>query len=117
MCCYCIVFFVFFFSSRRRNTRCALVTGVQTCALPIFGRPRLLRLAQLLRRRRDVVRQGPAARRGGGDHGDGKRRGAVTETGGPGFVHVAGSQVTRSEERRVGEEGVSKCRSRGSPYT
>src|SRR3546814_9663379 len=27
----------FFFSSRRRHTRCALVTGVQTCALPIFG--------------------------------------------------------------------------------
>src|SRR3546814_5974844 len=27
---------VFFFSSRRRHTRCALVTGVQTCALPIF---------------------------------------------------------------------------------
>src|SRR3546814_6259396 len=30
---YCV--FVFFFSSRRRHTRCALVTGVQTCALPI----------------------------------------------------------------------------------
>src|SRR3546814_12072553 len=29
---------VFFFSSRRRHTRCALVTGVQTCALPIFRR-------------------------------------------------------------------------------
>src|SRR3546814_8831535 len=29
------VFFIFFFSSRRRHTRCALVTGVQTCALPI----------------------------------------------------------------------------------
>src|SRR3546814_1991457 len=28
----------FFFSSRRRHTRCALVTGVQTCALPISGR-------------------------------------------------------------------------------
>src|SRR3546814_9044512 len=28
--------FVFFFSSRRRHTRCALVTGVQTCALPIW---------------------------------------------------------------------------------
>src|SRR3546814_2653785 len=27
----------FFFSSRRRHTRCALVTGVQTCALPILG--------------------------------------------------------------------------------
>src|SRR3546814_4269101 len=25
-----------FFSSRRRHTRCALVTGVQTCALPIL---------------------------------------------------------------------------------
>src|SRR3546814_17587587 len=28
-------FCCFFFSSRRRHTRCALVTGVQTCALPI----------------------------------------------------------------------------------
>src|SRR3546814_7324959 len=28
----------FFFSSRRRHTRCALVTGVQTCALPICER-------------------------------------------------------------------------------
>src|SRR3546814_11824997 len=28
-------FTFFFFSSRRRHTRCALVTGVQTCALPI----------------------------------------------------------------------------------
>src|SRR3546814_9968030 len=31
----------FFFSSRRRHTRGALVTGVQTCALPISNRPRL----------------------------------------------------------------------------
>src|SRR3546814_9357496 len=30
MICY------FFFSSRRRHTRCALVTGVQMCALPIL---------------------------------------------------------------------------------
>src|SRR3546814_5410614 len=29
-------FVFFFFSSRRRHTRCALVTGVQTCALPIY---------------------------------------------------------------------------------
>src|SRR3546814_2680980 len=29
----------FFFSSRRRHTRCALVTGVQTCALPILDEP------------------------------------------------------------------------------
>src|SRR3546814_251783 len=36
--CTCLsvfVCFVFFFSSRRRHTICALVTGVQTCALPI----------------------------------------------------------------------------------
>src|SRR3546814_8613097 len=34
----------FFFSSRRRHTRCALVTGVQTCALPIL--PDFIRLAE-----------------------------------------------------------------------
>src|SRR3546814_2679209 len=33
--CMCICDLYFFFSSRRRHTRCALVTGVQTCALPI----------------------------------------------------------------------------------
>src|SRR3546814_5539125 len=33
---FCVVLIsYFFFSSRRRHTRCALVTGVQTCALPI----------------------------------------------------------------------------------
>src|SRR3546814_3048113 len=31
-----LLFLFFFFSSRRRHTRCALVTGVQTCALPIY---------------------------------------------------------------------------------
>src|SRR3546814_2581691 len=45
-CVFCLFYFLvlfillalcifFFFSSRRRHTRCALVTGVQTCALPI----------------------------------------------------------------------------------
>src|SRR3546814_20225707 len=52
LCALCL----FFFSSRRRHTRCALVTGVQTCALPISpcssrssgvgGDGRLLRLAE-----------------------------------------------------------------------
>src|SRR3546814_12207846 len=42
--CYTVTFlsmystYLFFFSSRRRHTRCALVTGVQTCALPISVR-------------------------------------------------------------------------------
>src|SRR3546814_8009988 len=43
-----IASFAFFCSSRRRHTRCALVTGVQTCALPISDGPdaRNLKTAQ-----------------------------------------------------------------------
>src|SRR3546814_6503820 len=37
MCIWVVIACSFFFSSRRRHTRCALVTGVQTCALPIFA--------------------------------------------------------------------------------
>src|SRR3546814_10784125 len=36
ICCLRLIYVLFFFSSRRRHTRCALVTGVQTCALPIL---------------------------------------------------------------------------------
>src|SRR3546814_709509 len=43
LCCF------FFFSIRRRHTRCALVTGVQTCALPIFLRGGLDPVLRLLR--------------------------------------------------------------------
>src|SRR3546814_3067532 len=58
---------LFFFSSRRRHTRCALVTGVQTCALPIsvsvlFTLLRIsgsldiaLRLVRFLQERKDVI--------------------------------------------------------------
>src|SRR3546814_10315518 len=49
---------MFFFSSRRRHTRCALVTGVQTCALPISsaaGR-------RTLPPRRDIRRRIPMRR-------------------------------------------------------
>src|SRR3546814_8452282 len=46
-CCLCICF-----SSSRRHTRCALVTGVQTCALPIFVR----QVAQAQRSRAPVQR-------------------------------------------------------------
>src|SRR3546814_694672 len=44
-----VVMIVFFFSSRRRHTRCALVTGVQTCALPICW------IAETIRCRRTLV--------------------------------------------------------------
>src|SRR3546814_7556535 len=45
MCC-ALCFFVFF-SSRRRHTRCALVTGVQTCALPILHTHSVARAVEL----------------------------------------------------------------------
>src|SRR3546814_9935772 len=41
MLCCVVSFSVFVFSSRRRHTSCALVTGVQTCALPIWPLSRL----------------------------------------------------------------------------
>src|SRR3546814_2710545 len=59
----CVV--VFFFSSRRRHTRCALGTGVQTCALPIS---REQCEAQDLRQKDRVKIEG-------GDAGAGKRNG------------------------------------------
>src|SRR3546814_10171053 len=96
-----------FFSSRRRHTRCALVTGVQTCALPIlsmlarnqlsswFDRSRVKECA--LRRKRMFLQV--------------KRKNSqVAQTG-----HQHSTQG-RSEERRVGKECVSTCRSRWSPY-
>src|SRR3546814_16947323 len=49
----------FFFSSRRRHTRCALVTGVQTCALPIYPLSMELGLETL----DELARAEPARRR------------------------------------------------------
>src|SRR3546814_1157285 len=40
-----MLFVFFFFSSRRRHTSCALLTGVQTCALPISDGPCLIPVA------------------------------------------------------------------------
>src|SRR3546814_4062218 len=50
----------FFFSSRRRHTRCALVTGVQACALPIFlrsGRGVGVRVCQFAAKSRPLTRR------------------------------------------------------------
>src|SRR3546814_3967895 len=49
----------FFFSRRRRHTRCALVTVVQTCALPISRRAKgdESRADELLPRRLDLLLQ------------------------------------------------------------
>src|SRR3546814_7895487 len=59
---------IFFFSSRRRHTRCALVTGVQTCALPISvlnAKPLFRGLSR--RRAADSARGGKAVRRSWSD--------------------------------------------------
>src|SRR5258708_17678412 len=77
---------IFFFQAED-GIRDDLVTGVQTCALPIFARDHQRADASAL----DVL---------------GRRAQAVEH-----HVHIAGDQV-RSEERRVGKE----CRSRWSPY-
>src|SRR3546814_7009644 len=89
---FCLLFIVsFFFSSRRRHTRCALVTGVQTCALPIYG-PAFHRFRTIRRRGRAAAR--PNAR----------------------ALCRYARREWRSEERRVGKECVSTCRSRWSTY-
>src|SRR3546814_8782641 len=44
-----MLLYMYFFSSCRRHTRCALVTGVQTCALPISPRRRAVMCPWLLR--------------------------------------------------------------------
>src|SRR3546814_19659998 len=83
--------FICFFSSRRRHTRCALVTGVQTCALPISS---------------------PAP-----SLGKSLRLGVNTPTLSTRCTRpVDITSILRSEERRVGKECVSTCRSRWSPY-
>src|SRR3546814_7119635 len=97
---------VFFFSSRRRHTRCALVTGVQTCALPIW--PRRERPGDghplLLAARKLTGEMGLAM----GEADLGQRRARLGE----GVVMVEELERQRSEERRVGKECVRTCRSR-----
>src|SRR3546814_9241685 len=94
-----ILFLCFFFSSRRRHTRCSLVTGVQTCALPISAAGWLLAA--------DTPAPAHAARN------NTTPPPAPAETA---FVPGSAAVVARSEERRVGKECVSTCRSRWSPY-
>src|SRR3546814_17588282 len=119
---------VFFFSSRRRHTRCALVTGVQTCALPISARLMLWRphmeSDQLLR-----IEQGGKAETVAFVVGANFRK-WPTETipvqygvdyrlsgaglAAPVTVRFAALDAMRSEGSRVGKGGVRTCRFRGS---
>src|SRR3546814_4529805 len=99
-CCF------FFFSSRRRHTRCALVTGVQTCALPISARiDALYRYSKYSPGDLPEHVEASAFSIGTSTHHRRARRCCRNRDGG-----------IRSEERRVGKECVSTCRSRWSPY-
>src|SRR3546814_1989903 len=90
----------FVVSSRRPHTRGALVTGVQTCALPICcyqifpqnGRIRAM-IAQV-------------------DFDPGEQVACHIMS----VLPVCPQHGDRSEERRVGKECVSTCSSRWSPY-
>src|SRR3546814_8812839 len=110
-----VICFCFFFSSRRRHTRCALVTGVQTCALPIFALEGEIG--------GDAVAD---ADPGNGQRGQpdqrqelahafektaGSRRGAVTILD----FEPRRRKGARSEERRGGKAGVNTWRSRWWP--
>src|SRR3546814_16940829 len=78
---------------------CALVTGVQTCALPICQRAQAGKLSYPRWRH---------YRSGMTGHGLSCDRPAM-----PG--NPLGNPMGSSEERRVGKECVSTCRTRGSP--
>src|SRR3546814_8915737 len=117
----------FFFASRRRHTRCALVTGVQTCALPIFVVTGMAGITAIGSDWEQVERSLRANLSGVAYMSDWDRFEEInTRLGGPVKDFSLPSHYTRkvlrpmgrvrSEERRVGKEGVSPCRSRWSPY-
>src|SRR3546814_1012211 len=112
---------MFFFSSRRRHTRCALVTGVQTCALPILLAASLIASVAEAAVAGDApdneivvtgLRESEAAAA--------EFVGAISVDNDNQIARFEGSICPaafglRSEERRVGKECVSTCRSRWSP--
>src|SRR3546814_5884714 len=97
-----------FFSSRRRHTRCALVTGVQTCALPIFlpgapGSGKSTLTACLVHNGWRLLSDEIALV-------------SLQDGGLTALARSISLKNRRSEERRGGKECVSTCRSRWSPY-
>src|SRR3546814_4000027 len=110
----------FVFSRRRRHTSCALVTGVQTCALPIYapesglGR---MEEEQDRGRRPHIDRSGEVhgsgAGAGGGNPGEDFDDDPMSGGGDqPYHGSKARAEGERSEERREGKECVSTCRTR-----
>src|SRR3546814_16115682 len=124
------VFTIFFWSSRRRHTTCALVTEVQACALPISPGDRPVHIAALDRRddERALVRARFQVAVGGRPMRDDEVPHLLAERiifGTEPQFHpqsslcfiVAPSEMrrARSERRRVGKEWASTGRSRWAP--
>src|SRR3546814_12535094 len=122
----------FLFSSRRRHTRCALVTGVQTCALPITSVTNALsqtttykydssgRVTHIVSPEGTISSRTPTA---GYTKLTYDARGNVTETrqvakAGSGLADIvtsagyAATCTSRSEGRRCGKGGARRCRPR-----
>src|SRR3546814_10126508 len=107
-----VVFFVFF-SIRRRLTRCALVTGVQTCALPIYAIGQAQTgtgktAAFLLTIINDLLRHPVTVNRYAGE----PRALIVAPTRELAMQIEKDARQLRSEERRVGKESGRTGRSR-----
>src|SRR3546814_9576834 len=106
---------VFFCSSRRRHTRFALVTGVQTCALPISDEPEY----DLAFQEGGLILQGVVAAPEQLEDCDGARTPVALiflgRRDAQGLAEILlGQSKQRSEERRVGKECVSTCSLRWS---
>src|SRR3546814_9928282 len=106
---------VVFFASRRRHTRCALVTGVQTGALPIDAE-RPLMAVMLAHRLGDGLAAGHHVLRRIADDVAAIEPHDRPDVGQYGTHRPAAAAVPRSEERRVGKECVSTVRYRWSRY-
>src|SRR3546814_17991370 len=109
--------FDFFLSSRRRHTRCSLVTGVQTCALPISC-ARRVGVGQRLQRGEGLGAD-DEQRFGRVQSAHGLAEVGAVDIGHEGGTHVAlpeiAQRLSRSEERRGGKECGRTLSSRWSP--
>src|SRR3546814_6299623 len=109
----------FFFSSRRRHTSCALVTGVQTCALPICYARAVARerIAERLFAERAPDLDSLADLEAAAAVVDTAAKHAEARGRALGLDPLTASKMTRarvvrSEQRRVGKGGVMTARSR-----
>src|SRR3546814_1385625 len=104
------------FSSRRRHTRCVLVTGVQTCALPICTIHANTRMQlEISRNRIKFQRKFVYKSMFNRQTEDFPFKVNIPNLGRYACCECYGFRGTRSEERRVGKECVSTLKSRWSP--